>query len=138
MYLLQSFIQHFQHVAVKKTITYISSGAARRDIPGLAMYSASKAFFERFLDTTATEQERCKNPFDCLIINPGVMNTGMQTEIRSQSKEDFPMVDMWNELHMKGQLANPSDIAQVCFDLITDSGRNGGYYTAQDLMENRP
>lgn len=134
MLLLQAFIKAFQDMPVKKTIAYISSGAARRDIPGLAMYSASKSFFERFIDTTATEQNDCEHPIDCIIINPGVMDTGMQAEIRSQSKEDFPMVDMWEDLHQKGQLADPKDIARVCHKLIASSGENGSYYVAQDYL----
>ncbi len=132
--LLKAFITSFQKVSCKKTITYISSGAARRDIPGLAMYSASKAFFERFIDTTATEQKSCEHPIDCMIINPGVMDTGMQVEIRAQNKADFPMVDMWQELHEQGQLAKPEDMAQICFNIITQTGKNAGYYTAQDFL----
>lgn len=135
MLLLKSFITAFQQLPCKKTIAYISSGAARRDIPGLAMYSASKAFFERFIDTTATEQKTCKHPFDCMIINPGVMDTGMQQEIRTQSKNDFPMVDLWSDLHKNGQLAAPSAIAEICQQLITLSGQNGGYYTAQEFLQ---
>jgi benzil reductase ((S)-benzoin forming) len=132
--LIQAFIQAFQNVPGKKTMTYISSGAARRDIPGLAMYSASKAFFERFIDTTATEQNDCVHPIDCIIINPGVMDTGMQAEIRSQNKDDFPMVDMWHDFHQKGQLVDPKDIATVCQNLIINTGENGGYYVAQDYL----
>lgn len=132
--LLQSFISTFQNTNSKKTISYISSGAARRAIPGLAMYSASKAFFERFIDTLAEEQKSTTCPFNCMIINPGVMNTDMQSEIRAQSIEDFPMVGSWIELHKSGQLANPVDVASVCTDLILKTGVNGGYYTAQNLL----
>lgn len=135
MLLVHAFVKSLQELPINKTITYISSGAARREIPGLAMYSASKAFFERFIDTTATEQQSSKHPIKCMIINPGVMNTDMQSEIRSQSKENFPMVDMWQDWYDNDQLANPIEIAQVCFDLITSSGKNGGYYTAQQLLK---
>ncbi|MEZ5472433.1 MAG: SDR family NAD(P)-dependent oxidoreductase [Marinicella sp.] len=134
MYLLKAFITAFQQTPCKKTISYISSGAARRDIPGLAMYSASKAFFERFIDTTATEQKDCDHPIDCMIINPGVMDTGMQVEIRAQDKADFPMVNMWQDLHDQGKLAQPKAIAEVCFNLITHTGQNSGYYTAQNYL----
>lgn len=135
MMLIQAFVKAFQETPVKKTITYISSGAARRDIPGLAMYSASKAYFERFIDTTATEQKSCEHPIDCMIINPGVMDTGMQVEIRSQNKADFPMVDMWQDLHEQGQLAKPENIAQICYKIITEVGKSGDYYTAHDFLD---
>ena len=135
LFLIQSFLSAFQNTNTKKTITYISSGAARRAIPGMAMYSASKAFFERFIDTLAEEQKSTTCPIDCMVINPGVMNTDMQAEIRAQSADDFPMVGQWNELHQKGQLANPIAVATVCTDLILETGINGGYYTAQNLFK---
>ncbi len=135
--LLQSFLMAFQHQPSNKTIAYISSGAARRAIPGLAMYSASKAFFERFIDTLAEEQTNEQQPIHCMIINPGVMNTGMQTEIRSQDAKNFPMVGLWNDWHEAGKLANPKDIAEICYRLITNEGKNGGYYTAQDYLINK-
>ncbi len=87
------------------------------------------------IDTIAAEQNEQNFPIKCMVINPGVMNTGMQTEIRSQSAEDFPMVGMWNELHQKGQLAAPSDVAAVCLDLLLNTGINGGYYTAQEFLK---
>lgn len=132
--LVQHFLQAFQQHPAEKTMAYISSGAARRAIPGLAMYSASKAFFERLIDTLGEEQNREQHPIKCMIINPGVMNTGMQTEIRSQNVDDFPMVEMWNDLYEQGQLADPKDIAQICYRLISAEGENRGYYTAQDYL----
>ncbi|MFC3195747.1 SDR family NAD(P)-dependent oxidoreductase [Marinicella sediminis] len=137
MTLLHEFMTAFQDRAIGKGLAYMSSGAARRAIPGLGIYSASKAFFERFIDTLATEQQSQSNPVKCLIINPGVMNTDMQAEIRQQHVDDFPMLPWWQELHDKGQLADPVDVAEVCYQLISESGENGGYYTAQEYL-NKP
>ncbi len=133
--LIQAFAASFQDSPANKTLAYISSGAARRAIAGLGLYSASKAFFERLVDTMAEEQRAQPQPIDCLVINPGVMNTGMQAEIRSQSEADFPMLPWWQSLYEQGQLADPDDIARICFDLITTSGENGGYYTAQQYLQ---
>jgi len=132
--LIQAFLKAFENSPITKSLAYISSGAARRAIPGLAMYSASKAFFERLINTIAEEQKSASHPFKCMVINPGVMNTDMQNEIRSQSEENFPMVSMWNDLHKNGQLADPKDIAAVCTELVTKSGVNGGHYVAQQLI----
>ena len=132
--LIQTFLKAYQHHPANKTMTYISSGAARRAIPGLGLYSASKAFFERLIDTLATEQANEQHPIDCLIINPGVMNTGMQTEIRAQNADDFPLVGMWNDWYEQGKLADPKDIAAICYQLISGEGENGGYYLAQDYL----
>jgi len=135
--LLHTFIAAYQQSHALKTITYISSGAARRDIPGLAMYSASKAFFERLISTLAEEQNSMNHPFKCMIINPGVMNTDMQAEIRQQNEKDFPMLSWWKELHETGQLADPKDIANICYELIHSTGTNGGYYVAQQLLKSK-
>ncbi len=132
--LLQTFMACYQNHPASKSISYISSGAAQRAIPGLAIYSASKAFFERLINTIAAEQTNEPQPFNCMVINPGVMNTDMQSEIRRQDVTDFPMVDMWNDFHKQGKLADPKDIAEVCYRLISSEGENGGYYTAQELF----
>ena len=133
--LIQSFLATFSQIEALKTITYISSGAARRPIPGLALYSASKAFFERLIDTISAEQQEQPHPFKCLVINPGVMDTGMQQEIRSQDEADFPLVGMWQEWHEAGQLAQPEDIARVCYELITEKADHGDYCVAQDWLK---
>jgi len=133
--LIQSFLATFGQIEALKTITYISSGAARRPIPGLALYSASKAFFERLIDTISAEQQEQPHPFKCLVINPGVMDTGMQQEIRSQDEADFPLVGMWQEWHEAGQLAQPEDIARVCYELITEKADPGDYCVAQDWLK---
>jgi benzil reductase ((S)-benzoin forming) len=135
MLLMQAYMQAFQDKPISKSLCYISSGAARRAIPGLGLYSASKAFFERFTDTLAEEQASLPHPVKCLIINPGVMDTGMQVEIRQQNAADFPLLPWWQELYETGQLADPADIAEVAFDLLTERGENGGYYTAQEWLK---
>jgi short-subunit dehydrogenase len=135
MQLMHSFMQAFQDKNCVKNLVYMSSGAARRAIPGLGIYSASKAFFERFTDTLAEEQQSQDHPVNCMIINPGVMNTDMQVEIRQQDEADFPMLPWWQELHEKGQLADPADIADITFRLFTQDGENGGYYSAQEYLK---
>lgn len=135
MHLMHSFMQAFQDLDCTKTLTYLSSGAARRAIPGLGIYSASKAFFERFTDTLAEEQNSQKHPVKCMIVNPGVMNTDMQVEIRQQNEADFPMLPWWQELYENGQLADPADIAEITFRLFTRDGENGGYYSAQEYLK---
>ncbi len=126
---LMVFVQIFQQWEGRISVTYMTSGAARRAIPGLALYSASKAFFERYIDTMSEEQKAWPSPIRFLVINPGVMKTEMQTEIRTQNSHDFPMVDWWQTLYKEGKLAEPSDIASVCFDLITSN--KSGYHQAQ-------
>lgn len=130
---LHAFVEAFQSQEGEKTITYISSGAANRAIPGLALYSASKAFFERYIDTLAEEQQAWPHPFRCLIVNPGVMHTEMQAEIREQTAHDFPMVDWWQTLYKENKLADPADIAMVCMELIKSN--QSGYFVAQDLLK---
>lgn len=132
---LSAFVTRFQSSPAEKTITYLSSGAARRAIPGMALYCASKAFFERYFETFADEQEAWPHPFRCLVVNPGVMHTDMQSEIRQQSAHDFPMVDWWHTLHKENKLADPADIAAVCWELI-NTGQSG-HFIAQELMKSK-
>ncbi len=77
-------------------IINISSGAARGSIDGWSIYCASKAFNEHFFNTLAKE-----SGLEIYNIDPGVIDTGMQSQIRSKSDSEMPDVNNFRELNLK-------------------------------------
>lgn len=128
-HLVRLFARAYQGHAAQKTLSYVSSGAANRAIPGMSMYSASKAYGERLIDTFREEQKQQSQPIQTMIINPGVMDTDMQSTIRAQKKTDFPMRDHWQQLYDNNELAKPEDIARFIINKINT--REPGYHKAQ-------
>lgn len=133
--LIHQFSSAFQKHPAKKTLGYISSGAARRSIEGMALYCASKAALEHFVLTFNLEQQRQNTPIEAMVINPGVMDTKMQADIRKQTEKDFPMVDTWRNLYDNKQLADVNDIAQICHQLMQTPDFESPYQTAQSYLK---
>lgn len=91
----------------RTTVLNISSGAAKRPIDGWAVYCAVKAGNEMFFDVLAqqyagNDNVRIRN------VNPGVMDTGMQSTIRSSH---FPDRERFVQLKEQGQLPTPESVA---------------------------
>ena len=118
--LMNNFIKRFQHEKYKKMILNISSGAAYRAIESWSVYCASKAALAMISEVIDVEQKLKfpDNPVHVFSVGPGVVNTQMQTKLRSVSPEDFSLVDKFKEYYEKNELAEPSDIALKLEKLI--------------------
>lgn len=110
----EAFVKQFQHAETEKIIFNISSGAANKDIEGWAAYCASKAALDRFTTVCAQEQTHKAQPIGIYSVSPGVIDTPMQSEIRAASREQFPSLDRFIELHEKGELLS----AEIAADRI--------------------
>ncbi|MFT5660487.1 MAG: benzil reductase ((S)-benzoin forming) [Sulfurimonas sp.] len=77
--LLKSFINKTKELPIDKRILNISSGAANKAIDGWSVYCISKSSMEMLLETIKLEY----NDFKCLNVDPGVMDTQMQSKIRN-------------------------------------------------------
>ncbi|NJC73383.1 SDR family NAD(P)-dependent oxidoreductase [Planosporangium thailandense] len=86
-------------------VLFISSGAAHRTIKNWSVYSATKRGAEMFF-----EGLRAEHPgLYVANVNPGVMDTGMQAALRAS---EFPDRDRYVELHERGELPDPADVAR--------------------------
>lgn len=92
----------------KKTIILnISSGAATRPIAGWAIYCATKAAVKMFFDVLEEENQAV----EIHQINPGVMDTDMQADIRNATVSDFPDIKKFRKFKEDNQLKSPEEVA---------------------------
>lgn len=91
----------------------ISSGAANNPIPHWSLYGASKAYMNQVFKVLA--EENTANNFTFYSIDPGVLDTGMQEQIR---KNTFPKQDYFKALKDDDKLMQPEDAALKIFDTI--------------------
>lgn len=95
--------------ARKKTVITISSGAGARATASWSAYCASKAAINM-----ATEVWNIDHPdMHFLAIAPGIVDTEMQAEIRTASKEQFPDIEKFIGYHENGDLKSSDEIAQI-------------------------
>ena len=76
----------------------------------------------------AEQKIRSQNPetavhkgFKIFSIAPGVVNTGMQDEIRSASKDDFSRLEDFIEYKISNQLSEPEVVSKKYFTLLKDT-----------------
>ncbi len=128
-----AFLRRVEKVDTQKLIIQISSGAALPDKAkaSWSLYCACKAGQEQLVRAIAIEQETAQYPTTLINVNPGVMETDMQTKIRALSPEDFPEVDTFVKMHEEGSIPSPDTIAEKIRVLIEDhaSLENGKTYT---------
>lgn len=102
-------------VSAPLLVISISSGAAHSPIPGWASYCASKAALRMADRVLALEAEQAPvrapdgTARDVRVVTyaPGVVDTGMQAEIRGSSAERFPLRERFVRLAAEGALAPP-------------------------------
>lgn len=89
-------------------ILNISTGAARRPLPGLAAYCASKAAAAMILDCLSEERP------DVTVehIDPGVLDTDMQTTLRSADDQALPVRQLFASFESEAKLRHPRDVAR--------------------------
>ncbi|MFK7968898.1 MAG: SDR family NAD(P)-dependent oxidoreductase [Bacteroidia bacterium] len=109
--LSEIFISKTQDLAIEKRIVCISSGAGRRPLPAWGTYCATKAAVDMFAQVVATEQASRPHPVQIASLAPGVIDTGMQAQIREQSAEAMPGVERFVELKENGLLWSAEEAA---------------------------
>jgi benzil reductase ((S)-benzoin forming) len=90
-------------------ILHVSSGAGSSAYPGWSVYCATKAALDHHaraaaLDATAGVR--------ICSLAPGVIDTGMQAEIRATPAERFPMKERFVEMKKDGALVAPDECAR--------------------------
>ena len=90
-------------------ILHVSSGAGHSAYPGWSVYCATKAALDQHARAVALDRD--VNLRICSLA-PGVIDTGMQAEIRSLSLEQFPLREKFDDLKRAGALSDPAQCAR--------------------------
>lgn len=93
----------------ERRILHISSGAGRNAYPGWSVYCATKAALDRHAEAVLQDGDPAVR---CCSLAPGVIDTGMQAEIRATPVSNFPMKERFVQLKDEGGLSAPEDCAR--------------------------
>lgn len=94
--------------AAELRVMHVSSGAGRNAYPGWSVYGATKAALDHHARAAALDRVpgvRIES------LAPGVIDTGMQAEIRSTDEARFPLRERFVALDRDKALASPADCA---------------------------
>jgi NAD(P)-dependent dehydrogenase (short-subunit alcohol dehydrogenase family) len=99
----------------ERRIAHVSSGAGRNAYPGWSIYCATKAALDHHARAVALDTTRALR---ICSVAPGVVDTGMQAEIRGTALDRFPLRDKFDALKRDGQLATPEQSARKLIDFV--------------------
>lgn len=105
--------------AAQKRVLHISSGAGRSAYPGWSVYCATKAALDMHAQAVALDGEQGVR---ICSLAPGVIDTGMQAEIRSTPEQRFPMRERFVQMKAEGQLTAPEECARGVIDYLLSAG----------------
>ena len=91
-------------------ILSVSSGLAHTAAPGMAAYGVSKAALFKLKDYCNTEFKQYG--VHCGSAMPGVVDTKIQTHLRSCDSKQFPAVDTFHGFFQRGELLKPKTAAK--------------------------
>jgi len=102
------------------TLVNISSGAANRAIPSWASYCASKAALNMLTEAFYLEEQEKGTNIKAYAVSPGVIDTGMQEQIRNTSEEQFSAVENFKQMKIDGDLFSPYEAATRLVSLLNE------------------
>ncbi len=120
MILASLFIKHTGELNAEKRIINISSGAGKKPYYGWSIYCGSKAAIDLFTRCISLEQQAKEYPVKIISFAPGIVDTDMQKEIRSASKQDFEQLERFIAYKNDGKLSTPEFVAGKVIELIFD------------------
>ena len=114
-------------------ITTISSGAAIRAIHSWSAYCVAKAGLEMWTKCLAEEYQT--ENISAISVAPGIVDTGMQEDIRNSDPNKFPSHEQFVEFFQTGALSSSDDVAKKLMPLIMEHTmeQSGSRYDVRDL-----
>ncbi len=116
--LTNNFIAAYNNSSVKKLIINVSSGAGRHPIDGWNVYCSTKAGMDMFSQVLNEENKINESNIEVLSLAPGIIDTGMQTEIRSADVNEFSGLEKFIDYKENGDLVQPEITAQQVLTFI--------------------
>lgn len=100
-------------------ILHVSSGAGRSAYPGWSVYCATKAALDRHAEAVLLDGDAGVR---CVSLAPGVIDTGMQGEIRGATPEQFPLLARFIAMKEEGALQSAQETGEkIVAYLMADS-----------------
>lgn len=127
------FLRALRGRSLRADLVLISSGAATRVYEGWSAYGAGKAALDHWVRTVGAEQERRGGRCRVLAVAPGVVETPMQERLRESTPGDFPALGRFRELHARGELLDPADVARRLWALLERGLPNGSVVDLRNL-----
>ncbi len=113
-FLCNQFVEAYKNEQVQKIIINVSSGAGKHPIEAWNTYCASKAALDMFSQVLQAEHP----DFKVFAVAPGIVDTPMQSLIRSADEQHFPHLHRFQSYKTDGDLVSASEVALKYLKII--------------------
>lgn len=120
---INTFLEVYHKQPCPKVIVNISSGAGKYPIDGWASYCASKAALDMLSLTVQKEQEARHAKVKVFSLSPGVVDTGMQEQIRECNATQFSAVEKFRQYKASGELSSPEAVGQKIVKFLHETDK---------------
>ncbi len=125
--LTNAFFKKYEKQNTSKLIVHISSGAGRRGIDAWNVYCATKAGLDNHARAVTEELLATqKNDTHIFSIAPGIVDTAMQTEIRTVADDEFSLAEQFKNYHETNQLLSPDLVAKQFLTIFNHPEKTPG------------
>ncbi|RIW32762.1 (S)-benzoin forming benzil reductase [Bacillus salacetis] len=129
------FLEKAEASDARLVIANVSSGAGSRPIQGWGVYCSTKAGINMFTQTAALELENRSSRHKIFAFSPGVMDTDMQSTIRSASKSAFNDIETFKKYKEEGMLRDADTVAGALIKVLrSETIENGKIYQINALL----
>ncbi len=118
MILMNTFIRALKVYDGQKIIINISSGAGKSPVDGWSGYCASKAALDMATRVAFEENKINGNTFKIFAVAPGVVDTGMQSQIRNSTETGFSKKKKFVDLKNNNELSSEQEVAEKYFYIL--------------------
>lgn len=118
MIITANYLKRTQDMNVDKRILNISSASAKYLLPSQSCYSTAKAGLDSFTKSIDIEQKLVTYPAKVVAVYPGMIDTHLQSEIRSVSNDLFPYVNEFIRFSEEGKLQTPEYTAHKLIEIL--------------------
>lgn len=118
MIVTSNYLKFTKNMNVDKRILNISSASAKYLLPSQSCYSTAKAGLDSFTKSLDIEQKLVTYPAKVVAVYPGMIDTNLQSEIRSVSNDLFPYVNEFIQLSEEGKLQTPEYTAHKLIEIL--------------------
>ena len=119
-----TFARHVRGRPGPGVLVNLSSGAATRPYEGWAAYGGSKAAVEMITEVVAREER--SHGLSAYALSPGLVDTAMQSLIRSTPVAAFPAVERFREVHRRGAFNSPAWVTRYVLEELVGAEGGGG------------
>lgn len=117
----RAFIRHRRAVGGGGVLLNISSGAAQQAPASWLSYGASKAAVNNL--TNVIHVEEAESGLRAYAVAPGMMESGMQEQLRATPETDFPGRQRFVDAKQQGRFNSPAWVARHLLDVATGDAR---------------